>query len=153
MLKGARSTFGTSQHRSTEGTLHTRSRHRSFGYKKHPDNQSSITEGTLKNGLTSTSSPALDDYNLRSGSLEKGYFGVNTTVSYAVGAEHSTSASIPLEDMLAKASSSSSKHPPVGAEMGGIMRTMKVVTHSESVAAYAHTSNNFYCMSLAANAC
>lgn len=132
-LKSARSTLGVSTQRVGEQYTIPRDYRGTFGYRKHADLGTSASETAFKNGVFATITPGTPDVQSRD-SQEISFFGTNSN-SYNVGIERSfTSSNIALEDLDFPVPSSGSKGFK-GAErtkrQGGIMRTTRVVTHSE----------------------
>lgn len=128
-LKSARSTIGHSGHGTVEQVDHSRDARCSRGYKKHGDLESSGSETALKSSALSAITPASIEYEAN----HSDYFGVNTVVAYEVDAERSFSDAIPLDDLASSSPGANAKSLEKG-ERPGIMRTMKIVTHSESIA-------------------
>lgn len=130
-LKNSRNTFGSPRHGNFQSHPHTRSQYHGSGHRIPIDHESCISRTALKNNFISTSTSAPDDY--MSSSLEKSRFGFSTNVSYVVNAERSLSGSFPLENIAS--TSLPNKGASTTADLGGIMRTTKVSTHSESLTA------------------
>ncbi|KAF1355336.1 hypothetical protein BDV97DRAFT_289559 [Delphinella strobiligena] len=134
-LKSARNTLGVSTQRAGEQYTIPRDYRRSLGHRNHADLGTSASETALKNGVFATITPGTPDVQSRD-SQEISFFGTNSN-SYNVGIERSFSSSnIALEDLAPTIPSSGSKGLK-GAErterQGGIMRTTRVVTHSEAL--------------------
>lgn len=124
VLKSAKSRYG---HGTGERTPNIYTNRQSRGHRNRSELASSASETALKTGVTTTV------YNREVGMTDEEYFGVDTSVSYNVGIERSDSESIPMANLQSPRTIKTAKYLD-GADRNGIMRTTKVVTHTENAA-------------------